>query len=54
MADFTFWIVVGLTLGSAFMVVQSKNLLYSAYALLFSFIVVFLYGCNRIICIPLG
>ncbi|MBT3948431.1 MAG: NADH-quinone oxidoreductase subunit J [Candidatus Marinimicrobia bacterium] len=37
MADFTFWIVVGLTLGSAFMVVQSKNLLYSAYALLFSF-----------------
>ena len=24
MADFTFWIVVGLTLGSAFMVVQSK------------------------------
>ncbi|MBT3663471.1 MAG: NADH-quinone oxidoreductase subunit J [Candidatus Marinimicrobia bacterium] len=38
MADFTFWIVVGLTLGSAFMVVQSKNLLYSAYALLFSFI----------------
>jgi NADH-quinone oxidoreductase subunit J len=38
MADFIFWIVVGLTLGSAFMVVQSKNLLYSAYALLFSFI----------------
>ena len=38
MADFTFWIVVGLTLGSAFMVVKSKNLLYSAYALLFSFI----------------
>jgi len=37
MADFIFWIVVGLTLGSAFMVVQSKNLLYSAYALLFSF-----------------
>ena len=38
MAEFTFWIVVGITLGSAFMVVQSKNLVYSAYALLFSFI----------------
>ena len=38
MAEFTFWIVVGITLSSAFMVVQSKNLVYSAYALLFSFI----------------
>ncbi|MEA1880986.1 MAG: NADH-quinone oxidoreductase subunit J [Candidatus Marinimicrobia bacterium] len=38
MADLVFWMIVGITLGSAFMVVQSKNLLYSAYALLFSFI----------------
>ena len=37
MADFVFWIIVGITLGSALMVVQSNNLLYSAYALLVSF-----------------
>ena len=32
MADIVFWIIVGLTIGSALMVVQSKSLLYSAYA----------------------
>jgi len=37
MADLAFWMIVGITLGSAFMVVQSKSLLYSAYALLFCF-----------------
>ena len=37
MADIVFWIIVGLTVGSAFLVVQSKKLLYSAYALLFTF-----------------
>jgi NADH-quinone oxidoreductase subunit J len=38
MADITFWVIVGITIGSALMVVQSKSLLYSAYALLFTFI----------------
>jgi len=38
MADIAFWVIVGITVGSAFMVVQSKSLLYSAYALLFTFI----------------
>ena len=37
MAETVFWIIVGITIGSAFMVVQSKSLLYSAYALLFTF-----------------
>ena len=36
MADFIFWIIVGLTIGSAILVVQSKKLVYSAYALLFT------------------
>ena len=36
MADFVFWIVVGLTIGSAMHVVLSKKLVYSAYALLFT------------------
>ena len=36
MADFVFWIVVGLTIGSAILVVLSKILVYSAYALLFT------------------
>ena len=36
MAETVFWIIVGITIGSAFMVVQSKSLLYSAYALLFT------------------
>jgi len=34
MADIAFWVIVGITIGSALMVVQSKSLLYSAYALL--------------------
>jgi NADH-quinone oxidoreductase subunit J len=38
MADIAFWVIVGITVGSALMVVQSKSLLYSAYALLFTFI----------------
>ena len=38
MVDLVFWMIVGVTLGSAFMVVQSKSLLYSAYALLFTFV----------------
>ena len=38
MADIAFWVIVGITVGSALMVVQSKRLLYSAYALLFTFI----------------
>ena len=38
MAETVFWIIVGITIGSAFMVVQSKSLLYSAYALLFTFV----------------
>lgn len=37
MATLTFWFVVALVLGSAVMVVQSKQLLYSAIALLFTF-----------------
>ena len=40
MADFVFWIVVGLTIGSAMLVVLSKKLVYSAYALLFTLFVV--------------
>ena len=36
MADFVFWIVVGLTIGSAMLVVLSKKLVYSSYALLFT------------------
>ena len=36
MADFVFWIVVGLTIGSAMLVVLSRKLVYSAYALLFT------------------
>ena len=36
MADFVFWIVVGVTIGSAMLVVLSKKLVYSAYALLFT------------------
>ena len=38
MSDIAFWVIVGITVGSAFMVVHSKSLLYSAYALLFTFI----------------
>ena len=38
MSDIAFWVIVGITIGSAFMVVKSKSLLYSAYALLFTFI----------------
>ena len=38
MVDLVFWIVVGVTIGSAVMVVQSKQLLYSAIALLFTFV----------------
>ena len=38
MSDIAFLVIVGITIGSAFMVVQSKSLLYSAYALLFTFI----------------
>ena len=38
MSDIAFWVIVGITIGSAFMVVQSKSLLFSAYALLFTFI----------------
>ena len=38
MSDIAFWVIVGITVGSAFMVVQSKSLLYSDYALLFTFI----------------
>ena len=36
MANFVFWLIVGLTIGSAILVVQSKKLVYSAYALLFT------------------
>ena len=38
MVDLVFWIVVGVTIISAVMVVQSKHLLYSAIALLFTFV----------------
>jgi NADH-quinone oxidoreductase subunit J len=38
MVDLVFWIVVGVTIVSAVMVVQSKQLLYSAIALLFTFV----------------
>ena len=38
MVDLVFWIVVGITIASAVMVVQSKQLLYSAIALLFTFV----------------
>ena len=38
MVDLVFWIVVSVTIGSAVMVVQSKQLLYSAIALLFTFV----------------
>ena len=37
MPDFAFGLIVAITLGSAFMVVQGKQLLYSAIALLFTF-----------------
>jgi len=38
MVDLVFWFVVGVTIASAVMVVQSKQLLYSAIALLFTFV----------------
>ncbi len=38
MAEITFWAIVLLTVGSAFMVVTSRQLIYSALALLFTFI----------------
>ena len=38
MVDLVFWIVVGITIASAVIVVQSKQLLYSAIALLFTFV----------------
>ena len=38
MAELIYWFVVGITLGSALLVVTSKSLLYSAYALLFTFV----------------
>lgn len=38
MAEFTFWLIVIITVSSAVMVVHSKNLLYSGYALLVTFI----------------
>ena len=38
MTEIVFWFIVTLTIFSAFFVVQSTNLLYSAYALLFTFI----------------
>ena len=38
MVDLVFWIIVGITIASAVMVVQSKQLLYSAIALLFTFV----------------
>ena len=48
MADIAFWVIVGITIGSAFMVVQSKSLLYSAYAycllLLESLVFIFFFG----------
>ena len=37
MENFAFGLIVAITLGSAFMVVQGKQLLYSAIALLFTF-----------------
>ena len=38
MADITFWFISGLTVVSAFFVVYSKSLLYSAYSLLVTFL----------------
>ena len=38
MADITFWFISGLTVVSAFLVVLSKSLLYSAYSLLVTFL----------------
>ncbi len=38
MTTVTFWFLALLTVGSATVVVQSRNLLYSAYALLFTFV----------------
>lgn len=38
MADITFWFISGLTVVSAFFVVSSKSLLYSAYSLLVTFL----------------
>lgn len=38
MTEIVFWFIVSLTIFSAFFVVQSSNLLYSAYSLLFTFI----------------
>lgn len=38
MAEIVFWFIVSLTIFSAFFVVQSSNLLYSAYSLLLTFI----------------
>lgn len=37
MAEFTFWFIVALTIASAVVVVHSRNLLYSGYALLITF-----------------
>ena len=38
MANITFWFIAGLTVTSAFFVVSSKSLLYSAYSLLITFL----------------
>ena len=38
MAEITFWFISGLTVVSAFFVVSSKSLLYSAYSLLVTFL----------------
>ena len=38
MANITFWFIAGLTVISAFFVVSSKSLLYSAYSLLITFL----------------
>ena len=38
MADITFWFISALTIISAFFVVSSKSLLYSAYSLLVTFL----------------
>jgi len=51
MPDLAFGLIVAITLGSAFMVVQGKQLLYSAIALLFTFfgVAVCTYLCGLIL-----
>ncbi|CUS80668.1 hypothetical protein [Candidatus Kryptonium thompsonii] len=43
--DVAFYVLAFITVGSAIVVVSSRNIIYSAFALLFTF-----FWCRRVIC----